>query len=117
MGVHTAEVFCNIALCCLKTNQFDLVIPCIENALALAQGPLLADIWYNMGHIALSSGNLELAKTAWRLTLMINTSHHEACNNLGVLALMTGKYEEGATLLKVSITMKSPMDILLDLIS
>lgn len=105
MGVHTSEVFCNIALCCLKTNQFDLVVPCIENALALAKPPLVADIWYNMGHIALATGNLDLAKICWRLTLMMNISHHEACNNLGVLALMTGKYEEGAILLKVDINL------------
>lgn len=101
MGINNAEVFCNIALCCLKAHQFDIIVPCIENALALGRDGLLADIWYNMGYVALTAGKLELASTAWKISLTINSNHSEACNNLAVLALMDGKTSEGKALLNV----------------
>lgn len=102
MGIHTAEVFCNIALCCLKTQQYDEIIPCIENALALAKDDLAADIWYNCGHVGLVTGNLELAELCWKLARRINPNHFEACNNLGVLALLDGRIHEGKALITVS---------------
>lgn len=103
MGIHTAEVFCNITLCCLKTQQFDMVIPCIENALNLAvKDELVAVIWYNAGHVGLATGDLELAELCWKLTRRINANHSEACNNLAVLALLDGRTQEGKALLLVS---------------
>lgn len=105
MGIHTAEVLCNIALCCLKTQQFDVIIPCIENALALAvKEDLLAEIWYNSGHVGLATGNLELAELCWKLARRTNPNHSEACNNLGVLALLDGRTQEGKALINVSYT-------------
>ena len=94
MGVHTAEVFNNIALCCLQTQQFDLIFPCIEKALMLAQDVVMADVWFNCGHIALSSGKLELASICWKLALSIDKNHSKASNNLGVLAAMSRKTDE-----------------------
>jgi tetratricopeptide repeat protein 8 len=104
MGIHTAEVFCNIALCCLKTQQYDMIVPCIENALTLAvKDDLLAEVWYNAGHVGLAMGNLELAEKCWELTRRITPNHSEACNNLAVLALLEGKIQEGKALLNVRI--------------
>ncbi|KZS12686.1 Tetratricopeptide repeat protein 8 [Daphnia magna] len=106
MGIHTAEVFCNIALCCLKTQQFDMVIPCIENALSLAaKDDLLAMIWYNAGHVGLATGDLQLAELCWKLTRRINAYHCEACNNLAVLALLDGRKQEGKALLLASLSL------------
>lgn len=105
MGIHTAEVLCNIALCCLKTQQYDMIVPCIENALTLAKDDLLADVWYNIGHVALATGNLQVAELCWKLTRRINANHIEACNNLGVLALLEGRIQEGKVLLNVKLNL------------
>lgn len=53
MGVYNAEIFTNIGLCCFYAQQFDLALNCIEKAVALAEGESQADLWYNVGHIAL----------------------------------------------------------------
>ena len=105
MGIHTAEVFSNIALCCLKTQQFDVIVPCIENALMLASkdSTLTAEVWYNGGHVGLATGNFQLAELCWQITRRINPAHSEACNNLGVLALIHGRIHEGKALLAVRI--------------
>lgn len=102
MGIHTAEMFNNIGLCCLNCQQFDLVIPCLENALMLAKENLLADVWYNLGHVALATGNLEVASLCWRLSLSLNASHTEASNNLAVIAMIQGNPEEAKALFNVS---------------
>lgn len=74
----------------------------MESALSLTkQADDAADIWYNMGHIALAAGEMELAALSWRLTLSIRANHGEACNNLAVLALMEGRTLEGKALLNV----------------
>lgn len=103
MGIHTAEIFNNIALCCLNTQQFDLIIPCIEKALTLANDNILADVWYNLGSVALAANNLELSALCWRLALFYSPNHSEASNNLGVLAMIAGNTEEGKILFNVII--------------
>lgn len=45
MGVHSSRVFNNVALCCLATQQLDLVFPCLDKALMLASDVELADLW------------------------------------------------------------------------
>ncbi len=106
MGIHTVEVFCNLALCCWKTQQFDLIFPCLENAFSLLkqnQDPLSADLWYNLGHIALTAaGNPEMAALCWRISLATDRNHSQACNNLAVLALMAGRIQEGKAMLNVN---------------
>lgn len=102
MGIHTAEMFNNIGLCCLNCQQFDLVMPCLENALTLAKENQLADVWYNLGHVALTAGNLEISSLCWRLSLALNASHTEASNNLAVVAIIQGNAEEAKALFKVS---------------
>lgn len=105
MGVHTAEVLCNVGLCCLKTQQFDLVWPCLEDALSLSlakDASATADVWYNSGHAALAVGEFDAAAICWRLALSARADHAEACNNLAVLALLAGRDREGRALLKVS---------------
>lgn len=56
LGVHTSELYCNIALCCLYGGQIDLVLPCFQRALLMATQPeQKADIWYNLSFVALVS--------------------------------------------------------------
>lgn len=53
MGAHSAELYNNIGLCCLYSQQLDLTLPCFQRALDLALEPLLkAEIWYNLSHVA-----------------------------------------------------------------
>lgn len=53
MGVSNAELYTNIGLCCFFAQQFDLAIACLERAIVVADNDSLADVWYNVGHVAL----------------------------------------------------------------
>jgi len=46
-----------------------------------------ADIWYNLGHVALGVGDSSLAYQCFRLCLAHNNDSAEAYNNLGVLEM------------------------------
>lgn len=116
MGIHTPEIFCNLALCCWKTQQFDLIFPCLENAFSLlnvdvkegnkkTSKVLLADIWYNLGHIALSTADgrhqSEMAGLCWRIALDADPHHAQARNNMAVLAVLDGHFREAKALFAV----------------
>lgn len=53
MGVHNAELFNNLGLCCFYAQQYDHTISCFERALNLATDENIADVWYNISHIAI----------------------------------------------------------------
>lgn len=54
MGAHSAELYCNIALCCLYGGQLDLVLYCFQRAIRLATtNEQKADVWYNISFVAL----------------------------------------------------------------
>lgn len=55
MGIYNAELFNNLGLCCFYAQQFDMTIPCFERALSLAKDEDVADVWYNISHIAIVS--------------------------------------------------------------
>ena len=55
MGVHNAELFNNLGLCCFYAQQYDYTISCFERALSLASDETIADIWYNISHISIVS--------------------------------------------------------------
>jgi tetratricopeptide repeat protein 8 len=56
MGAHSAEIYCNIGLCCLYGGQLDLVLPCFQRALRLATTQeQKADVWYNLSFVAIVS--------------------------------------------------------------
>ena len=55
MGVYNAELFNNLGLCCFYAQQYDMTLTCFERALSLADEVTLADVWYNIGHVALVS--------------------------------------------------------------
>lgn len=52
MGVYNAELFSNLGLCCFFAQQYDMTLNCFERALALASDENMADVWYNIGHVA-----------------------------------------------------------------
>ncbi|XP_054927901.1 tetratricopeptide repeat protein 8 isoform X4 [Dermacentor andersoni] len=53
LGMPTAELYNNLALCCFYAQQYDMALTCFDRALALAEDQLLADVWYNLGLVAL----------------------------------------------------------------
>jgi len=94
MGVHNSELFNNIGLCCFYAQQYDLILSCFEKALGLATGDLqLADIWYNLGHVALGVGDSSLAYQCFRLSLVHNNENPEAYNNLGILEMAHNRHD------------------------
>ncbi|XP_042144524.1 tetratricopeptide repeat protein 8 [Ixodes scapularis] len=94
LGVPTAELYNNLALCCFYAQQYDVALTCFERALSLAGDQLLADIWYNLGHVALSAGDKTLAARCFRLSLVHNNDHAESYNNLGVIEVALGNTDK-----------------------
>lgn len=60
MGVYNAELYNNLGLCCFYAQQYDLTLTCLLRALSIATDTTLADVWYNIGHVALVTGRLDL---------------------------------------------------------
>jgi len=52
MGVYNAEIYNNLGLCCFYAQQYDMALNCFTRALSLASDENMADIWYNISHIA-----------------------------------------------------------------
>lgn len=94
MGIFKAEIYNNIALCCFYSQQFDMVVTCFERALMFAESDeMIADVWYNIAHVALASGDRQFALYCFRLAITSNNDHTEAYNNLGVLEVTKGGLE------------------------
>ena len=67
MGVSNAELYNNLGLCCFYAQQYDMSLTCMERALAFAdEEETKAEIWYNVGHIALAMGDTSLAYQCYR---------------------------------------------------
>ncbi|XP_071963658.1 tetratricopeptide repeat protein 8-like [Antedon mediterranea] len=95
MGVYNSELFNNIGLCCFYSQQYDMTLSCFERALSLANDDnSIADVWYNIGHVALGIGDTNLGYQCFRLAISSNNDHAEAYNNLGALELRKGRIEQ-----------------------
>lgn len=59
VGVYNCQLYNNLGLCCFYAQQYDMALPCFERALSLvADDDELADVWYNLSHVALVGGIL-----------------------------------------------------------
>ena len=86
INAATPEVYNNLALSSFYSQQFDITIACFEKALLHSDSDeTTADIWYNLSHVALASGERQLASQCLRLAVVANNNHAEAYNNLGVI--------------------------------
>ncbi|XP_070576830.1 tetratricopeptide repeat protein 8-like [Ptychodera flava] len=95
MGVYNTELFNNLGLCCFYAQQYDMTLNSFERAIALStEDTATADVWYNIGHVALGIGDMNLAYQCFRLAITFNNDHAEAYNNLGVLELRKGHMEQ-----------------------
>eukprot|EP00455_Lapot_gusevi_P018693 TRINITY_DN20242_c0_g1_i10.p1 TRINITY_DN20242_c0_g1~~TRINITY_DN20242_c0_g1_i10.p1 ORF type:complete len:501 (+),score=88.98 TRINITY_DN20242_c0_g1_i10:70-1572(+) len=107
MGVHNSELWNNIGLCCFYASQYDMTLSCFERALSLASDDNMADIWYNVGQVAIGIGDLNLAFQAFKIAISIDPNHAEAFNNLGVLELRKGSVEQARSNFHTSATLAS----------
>uniref|UniRef100_A0A673BFD6 Tetratricopeptide repeat domain 8 n=1 Tax=Sphaeramia orbicularis TaxID=375764 RepID=A0A673BFD6_9TELE len=95
MGVYNCQLYNNLGLCCFYAQQYDMTLSSFERALALvASDEEQADVWYNIGHVAVGIGDLTLAYQCFKLALAFNNDHAEAYNNLAVLELRKGRVEQ-----------------------
>ncbi|XP_021929150.1 tetratricopeptide repeat protein 8-like [Zootermopsis nevadensis] len=94
MGIYNAELFNNLGLCCFYAQQYDMTVTCFEQALSLAADEAVADVWYNVAHVAIGVGDCNLAMQCLRLSLSADSNHAPAYNNLGVLEMRLGHCEQ-----------------------
>lgn len=87
LGINSAEVWNNMGLSAFYSGQYDFCLSCFERGLILADDTVASDIWYNISHVAICIGDLQLANYALKVALQYNKNHFEAQNNLGVLEL------------------------------
>ncbi|XP_077123704.1 tetratricopeptide repeat protein 8 isoform X2 [Ranitomeya variabilis] len=103
MGVYNCELFNNLGLCCFYAQQYDMILTSFERALSLAENDEdVAEVWYNLGHVAVGIGDLTLAYQCFKLTLANNNNHAEAYNNLAVLEMRKSHIEQARALLQTS---------------
>ncbi|GBG34007.1 Tetratricopeptide repeat protein 8 [Hondaea fermentalgiana] len=92
----STELWNNVALCCFHSGQYDMTMRCFENALASADDSNMADVWFNVGHVGVSLGDLGFAYQCFKVAVSIDPQHVEAYNNLGVLEVRKGNQEDAA---------------------
>lgn len=97
MGVNNTEIWCNLGLCCFYSSQYDMSLNCFQRALQLADDDNMADVWYNIGQIGISIGDLGLAYETFKIAISCDSNHAESYNNLGVLELKRGNVVDAKT--------------------
>eukprot|EP00754_Rhynchopus_humris_P003916 Rhum_TRINITY_DN12034_c0_g1::Rhum_TRINITY_DN12034_c0_g1_i1::g.48823::m.48823/K16781/TTC8, BBS8; tetratricopeptide repeat protein 8 len=97
MGVTSTELWNNLGLSCFYASQYDMTLSCFERALSLASDDNMADIWYNIGQIAIGIGDLGLAYQAFKVAISVDSSHAESFNNLGILELRKQNVDQART--------------------
>uniref|UniRef100_A0A2I3N488 Tetratricopeptide repeat domain 8 n=1 Tax=Papio anubis TaxID=9555 RepID=A0A2I3N488_PAPAN len=103
MGIYNGQLFNNLGLCCFYAQQYDMTLTSFERALSLAENEEeAADVWYNLGHVAVGIGDTNLAHQCFRLALVNNNHHAEAYNNLAVLEMRKGHVEQARALLQTA---------------
>uniref|UniRef100_A0AAY4AQS2 Tetratricopeptide repeat protein 8 n=1 Tax=Denticeps clupeoides TaxID=299321 RepID=A0AAY4AQS2_9TELE len=110
MGVYNCQLYNNLGLCCFYAQQYDMTLSSFERALALVSSDEeQADVWYNLGHVAVGIGNLPLAYQCFKLALAFNNDHAEAYNNLAVLELRKGRIEQSKAFLQTAASLAPQM--------
>jgi tetratricopeptide repeat protein 8 len=66
----------------------------LEKALSLSDDSSAADVWFNIGNLAVGIGDLNLAYQACKIAISIDAYHAESFNNLGILELRKGNIEQ-----------------------
>ena len=69
MGVCNTELFNNLGLCTFYAQQYDMTLTCFERALSLATDETQADVWYNIGNVALVSINTSFIRLPYSIII------------------------------------------------
>uniref|UniRef100_A0A671KVY5 Uncharacterized protein n=1 Tax=Sinocyclocheilus anshuiensis TaxID=1608454 RepID=A0A671KVY5_9TELE len=110
MGVFNCQLYNNLGLCCVYAQQYDMTLSSFERALALVSSDEeQADIWYNLGHVAVGIGDLTLTYQCFKLALAFNNNHGEAYNNLAMLELRKGRIEQAKAFLQTAASLSPHM--------
>ena len=67
-----------------------MALNCFQRAIAVATNETLSDVYYNIGHVAVSIGDLALAYQCLKIAISSDGNHAESFNNLGVLEMRKG---------------------------
>ena len=94
LGINSAEIWNNLGLAAYYSGQYDFCLSCFERALITAEDEIAGDVWYNISHVAIGLGDLPLAYQALKITIAYNGDHFEAFNNLGVLEIKKGNFDQ-----------------------
>ncbi|KAK2964954.1 putative trp protein for ciliary function [Blattamonas nauphoetae] len=99
----SAEVWNNIALCCMEAGQTYAAITYFMQALQYANDEeQTSDIWYNIGNYYIQTGDLTLAYQAFRVSNASNGNNAEALNALGVLDMRRGNLDSSRVFLSAA---------------
>eukprot|EP00398_MALV-I-01_sp_L67-1_P000936 gene936-802_t len=91
IGVSNAELWNNLGLCCFYAQQYDMALGCFDRAISMAEDKAMADVWYNVAHVAIGVGDTGLAYQCLKVAISVDPNHAESYNNIGVLELRKGK--------------------------
>jgi len=94
MGLGSTELWNNIGLSCYLAGQYDMCLTCFERALKMGDDDNSADVWYNIGQLAIGIGDQGLAYQAAKIAVSIDNRHAESFNNLAVFELKKGNIEQ-----------------------
>mmetsp|Transcript_18424 Transcript_18424/g.33017 ORF Transcript_18424/g.33017 Transcript_18424/m.33017 type:complete len:528 (+) Transcript_18424:314-1897(+) len=94
MGINNSELWNNLGLCCFYSGQYDICLGCFEHALLRAEDESVADIWYNIGHLAIGIGDQNLAFRAYKTSISSDANHAESFTNLGILQVHKGALQK-----------------------
>jgi tetratricopeptide repeat protein 8 len=93
LGVQSAELWNNLGLATFHASQYDLSLSCFDRAIQIAEDDAVGDVWYNVANVAVSLGDIAMAKHALRVAIAADPQHAEAHVNLGVLEMRRGSPE------------------------
>ena len=94
MGINNTELWNNLGLCCFYASQYDMTLSCFERAITMAGDDNMADVYYNIGQVAIGIGDLGLAYQAFKVAISIDSNHSESYNNLGILELRKNNLDQ-----------------------
>ena len=103
LGLINSSILNNIAISGLSSGNYNIIGPSICAALTLAETDVeKSDIWYNISHIGISSGDLLLATYALLISTSLSNHNGEAFNNLGLLELKNKNIQKSIAAFKAA---------------
>ena len=73
-GVSNTELWNNLGLCCFYASQHDMALRCFDHAFALADDSSVADVWYNIGQVAIGMATSHDCKVQTSLSTCLCSS-------------------------------------------